>query len=243
MYKQANTSLSQRDLLHGYKYLRPNLNVRFHGFCFDEGTPYSMTCVNPWISNLQTFQLPREYHDIQMLETVITFGGKGKQNVEASIIGRVKIYVPLLGDSYLDNYSLVIINNIPVRFELTTQTYPITVTYKDSNASKAHLRLLNLKVSFYFEFNFLYYGTTCTHKLLSSSVERLKIHLNLSSLLLFPTTVPSGAFFRCKPVPATYKNCRKPKNVIDAHSSPSSTTATMSFCLVSACSISKWLPM
>lgn len=135
-----------KDVLSRYPHIKPNLRTVFHGFCFDEGAPQSVTGVNQWVAYLSTYHLPSSYHDIHQLHSKITFRGSGTQKVEVSTIGRVTIRIPLPGQTYFDYQSLLIQNDVPMFFGLASQTRLHTVTEKPPLHPVAHLNTLSTTI-------------------------------------------------------------------------------------------------
>lgn len=179
MHYHAEIPSHLQDVVLRYKHLRPNLTVKFHGFWFEESAPHSFTVVNQWVSYMQKYHLPSEYHEIQKLQTVITFGGKVEQKVEVSTVGPVKICVPLPGYSFFDYESILIVNDVQMIFGLSTQIRLWIVTEKNSESPKVHLRALNVTIPLIMKFNHIYYEGPSSNDFLFSSAELAKIHRNI----------------------------------------------------------------
>lgn len=144
LHTSAVIKPTDRDVLTRYPNINPNLQVAFHGFCFDEDAPQSVTGANQRFAYLSTFHLPSEYHNIYQLNSTITFGGTGKQRVEVTTIGCVHIRVPLPGQSYFNYHSLLIQNDVPMLFGLSIQAHLHTFT---SNTLALHPLTTNSSMS------------------------------------------------------------------------------------------------
>lgn len=179
LHSDAAVTPTTKDVLSRYPHLQPDPTAIFHGFCFDEGAPQSVTGVNQWFAYLSTYHLPSSYHDIHQLQSTITFGESGKQKVKVSTIGRITIRVPLPGHTFFDYQSLLIHNDVPMLFGLATQTRLHTVTDKHPLHPVAHLNTLNITISLTLKFKHLYYIPHPSLDFLFSSSELAQIHRNL----------------------------------------------------------------
>lgn len=166
-----------KDVLNRHSNLKLDFTVPFHQICFDEGATQSVTGVNQWFAYLRVHHVPTAYHDINHFETRIIFGGKGKQNVNVAILGRVNIRAPLPGFTYFDFSSLLIVNYVPMLFGFATQIRLRTITERRPELT-AYLGALDVFIPLVFMSNHLYYVSDCNNDFLFSSTELEQIHRN-----------------------------------------------------------------
>lgn len=120
-----------QDVLSRYQHLKSNLHTPSNGFCFGERCTQTVTGFNQWFAYPSKYHVPTAHHEIHELHSTINHDSAGRQMVEFSTISHVTIRFPRPEQTYLDYLSLLIHNNLPMLFGLSTQTRLHTVTDKD----------------------------------------------------------------------------------------------------------------
>ena len=90
------------DLYRMHRKLHFDPLTSFHGICFDEGAPHSVTGINQWMAYLCKYPVPQELKKIQPTSASLIYGGKGKKRVVVESIGKVAIRAPLPAECYFD---------------------------------------------------------------------------------------------------------------------------------------------
>lgn len=151
----------------------------FHGFCLDEGAPFSVVGLNQWIAYLHTHNLPYKLLIVTYTQNSIAFEGKGKEKVNCHPMGLVTIRVPLSDINYFDYRSLLIHNDFPMLIGLRTQTRLRALTGKDPYNLSITLRSLNITLFLVIKDQHLCYEGPPKGDYLFNSAKLAQVHRNL----------------------------------------------------------------
>lgn len=166
------------DLYHLHPTLTYDDTVPYHGVCFDEGAPHSVTGINQWMAYLRTYHIPPALREIDKKKIKITFGGKGKNQVKVEAIGTVVIRMPLPAESFFEFKSLLISNDVPMLLGLSTQRKLRAITDKDPENSSVFFKAIGVRLPLVLKFGHLYYEGPPGDYLFSTA-ELAQVHRNL----------------------------------------------------------------
>lgn len=135
--------------------LRYDEHVPFHGLCFDEGAPHSVTGLNQWMAYLRSYHLPKTFREIDKKKMTIRIGGQGDNKVKVDAIGTVVIRIPLPADTFFDFNSLLISNDVPMLLGLSTQAKLKAITDKGPDHTHVYFKAIGIKLPLKFKFGHL----------------------------------------------------------------------------------------